>query len=271
MAGKLKFFSALTEQTAIKVSANRKNWTNFLNTAARTYKYSFPDQILIHAQRPHAIACAPIETWNETFNYMVSRGSKGIGLIDDTGNYPKIKYVFDYTDTEPSPYYAPRPAQIRKLQQALWEMRVEHNPSVLDALGKIYDDVDENSLIDSFRNVAKQMAKEYYEDNSREIRFNAENSFFEELDEFNFSVAFEEALTTSIAYTLAVRCGIDTAEHFEDEDFQFIYQFNTQDMVFALGTAASELSQQVLRDVEIAVKKIERQIVFLSTKKCSEY
>jgi len=252
MPSKLKYFSTLTDQTAADVSANRGSWTGFLGTAAKLYKYTFPEQLLIHAQRQDAIACAPLEMWNEKFNRWVSRGSKGIGLIDETGSYAKVRYVFDVADTVTSSYYPSRPVY-------LWEMRQEHKTPVLDALAKIYEDVDEDSLMDSFRSIAKQMAQEYYSDNAREIRFNAENSFLEEFDELNLSAAFEEALSTSIAYTIAARCGLDPSDYFEDDDFNFIHQFNTQDMVFALGTASSELSQQVLRDVEIAVNKYERQ------------
>lgn len=252
MPSRLKYFSALTDQMATNVGANRESWMNFLDTAARLYKYPFPDQLLIYAQRPDAIATAPIETWNETFNRWVIRGSKGIGLIDDTGNYPKIRYVFDVNDTEPSAYSQSRPVH-------LWEMREEHKAAVLDALGKIYDDVYEDSLMESFGNIADQLAKEYYDDNEQEIRFNIENSLFENFDESTRRDMFEDILSNSVAYTLAARCGISTAGFLNNAAFHFIHEFNTQDMVFALGTATSDLSQQVLRDVEIAVKKFERQ------------
>ena len=251
MASKLQFYSAVSDQAASDVTAKRGNWLSFLDTAARLYKYPFPDQLLIHAQRPDTVACAPIETWNESFNRWVRRGAKGIALIDDSGSRPRLKYVFDIADTEPSMYNA-RPVY-------LWEMRPEHKAPVLEALAKTYNDVG-GSVSDSFRSIAKQLAREYYGDNAREIRYRAENSFLEEFDDSNFANAFEDVLTDSITYMLLSRCGFEAADYFpHDDDFLSVLDFNTQDMVYALGTAASELSQQVLRDIESIIKKYERQ------------
>jgi hypothetical protein len=249
MPSRLQVYQDMSEQAASEVAAKGSNWTNFLDTAARLYKYSFPDQLLIHAQRPDAIACAPIETWNDTFNRWVVRGTKGITLIDDSGNYPRLKHVFDVNDTEAS--YKSPPVYI-------WEMRQQHREVVLESLDKIYDGVGD-TLADTFRNIAWQLAAEYYSDNATEIRHRAEDSLLEEFDEHNLGVIFEGALTNSIAYTLMSRCGLDTSEHFDDTDFQYIYDFNTQEMVYALGTATNEQSAQVLRDVELTIKKYERQ------------
>jgi hypothetical protein len=249
MPSKLQLYQAVSEMAASDVTKKGSNWMDFLDTAARLYKYPFPDQLLIHAQRPDAIACAPIETWNDTFNRWVIRGRKGIALIDDSGSYPRLKHVFDVNDTEPSLYNS-RPVNI-------WEMRLEHRELVLETLDKTYDGVG-GTLADSFHSIAKQLAAEYYSDNAREIRYRAEESLLSEFDDFNLSVAFEDALTNSIAYTLMSRCGIDTADYFDDKDFRYIFDFDTPDMVYALGTAANELSAQVLRDVELAIKKHER-------------
>ena len=124
MPSKLQYYQQVSEQAAKDVTAKGGNWTTFLDTAAKMYKYPFPDQLLIHHQRPDAIACAPIDTWNDTFNRWVKRGTKGIALIDDTGSYPKLKYVFDVNDTE-TPLYNTRPV-------FLWEMRQEHREPVLN-------------------------------------------------------------------------------------------------------------------------------------------
>jgi N12 class adenine-specific DNA methylase len=249
MASKFQFYAVVAEQAAKDVMHTTPDWMSFLDAAARMYKYSFPDQLMIYAQRPDAIACAPIELWNEQFGRFVRRGSKGIALIDDTGSYPRLKYVFDVNDTEPSRYNA-RPVR-------LWMMGEEHKAPILGALAKTYDGVTE-SFDDSFRSIARQLAAEYYEDNASEIRFSAEGSFLEDYDDFNLSVAFENALATSIAYTLMSRCGFDSAETFDDDDFGELYSFNTPNMVYALGTATSELSEQVLRDIELTIKKYER-------------
>ena len=261
MPSKLQFYQDVAEQAAHDVASTRGNWTNFLDTAARLYKYSFPDQLLIHAQRPDAIACATMEMWNNEknkhkdfygvpWNRWVRRGTKGIALIDDSGSYPKLNYVFDVSDTVET-YRNSRPIHI-------WEMRQEHKELVITALDKIYDDVSDD-VADSFRNIAKQLAREYYDDNAREIRLRTEDSFLEELDDLNLEVAFENALTNSVAYTLMSRCGLDTTDYFDDEDFQYILDFNTPDMIYAIGTATNELSVQVLRDIEIVIKKYERQ------------
>ena len=175
MATKLQFFSTVAERAAKDIIAKTGNWQSFLDTAARLYKYTFPDQLLIYAQRPDAIACAPLETWNDTFNRWVRRGTTGIALIDDTGDRPRLKYVFDVSDTEPSQYRS-RPVQ-------LWEMQQEHRLPVLEHLSGIYDDLND-TLADSFRSIAKQLAREYYEDNATEIRNSSEDSFLEELDDF---------------------------------------------------------------------------------------
>jgi hypothetical protein len=262
MATKLQFYQSVAEQTVGALTRRRGNWLTYLDTAARLYKYPVPDQLMIYAQRPNAFAVAPIELWNEQFNRWVRRGSKGIALIDDTGHFPKLKYVFDVQDTEPSRYNA-RPVQ-------LWELRQEHRPLVLAQLAKNYDGVSD-TLADSFRNIAKAMAEEYYSDNAQDIQYRAENSFLEPITAYDFSGtaieerdsgqlenAFVEALSNSIAYTLMCRCGLDTETEFEDEDFQAITDFDTPDMVYALGTATSELSKQVLHDVEITIRKYER-------------
>jgi hypothetical protein len=148
MATKLQFIKALADNTANDLSTLYGNWQRFLETSARLYKYSFPDQMLIYAQKPDAIAVAEIELWNDKFDRWVRRGTKGIALIDDTGHFPHLRYVFDVNDTEPSRFNA-RPVQ-------LWEMRQEHKDSVLAALADNYEDIDENdSLADAFRNIAK--------------------------------------------------------------------------------------------------------------------
>ena len=262
MATKLQYYGAVAESTLNNLTANRGNWMHFLDTAAQLYKYPFTDQTMIYAQRPDATACAEIELWNEQFNRWVRRGSKGIALIDDSGSYPKIKYVFDVSDTEASLHRA-KPVK-------LWEMTQEHKAPVLAELTRVYDDITD-SLGESFHNIAKQLASEYYEDNAREIGFRAENSFLEpdaaydfagtlieQTDDSALRAAFEDALTASTAYMIMQRCGLDTSEYYDVEDFQAITNFNTPDMINALGVASSELSEQVLREIEIVIRKYER-------------
>jgi len=243
-------YSQLAEQQARKITQGRRNWTRFLDTAARLYRYSFADQLMIYAQRPDATACAPIETWNSPMNRWVRRGAKGIALMDDSGDRPALRYVFDLSDTEPARGDARVPF--------LWGLREEHHAPVMEYLAKTYDDV-ENDLGTALYNIASQLAREYYDDNASEIGYIAEGSFLEDYDEFNLEVAFREALTVSIAYSLISRCGLDTEEHFEDGDFQKVFEFNTPAAVYALGTAVSDLSEQVLKDIGAVIKKYERQ------------
>ena len=250
-AQKLRYYCDLTEQTAGEVVAKRGRWMSFLDSAALMYKYSFSDQLLIHAQRPEAIACAPIETWNTTFKRWVQPGTKGIALIDDTGTRPKLKYVYDVNDTHTYGKAAP--------VVGIWELREEHKNLVLTELAKIYDDVDNGSISETFNNIAIHMAAEYYDDNATEIRYRTEGSLLEELDGDNLRAAFVDAVAGSMAYLMMKRCGFDTEEYFTEDDFDHISSFNTPDIIHSLGEATSDLSQQVLRDVELVVKKYERQ------------
>jgi N12 class adenine-specific DNA methylase len=262
MATKLQYYQTLSEQTLNDLTARRGNWQQFLDTAARLYKYPFPDQLMIFAQKPDATACAEIELWNEQFKRWVRRDSKGIALIDDSGSYPQLKYVFDVSDTEPSRFRS-RPVQ-------LWEMKAEYKPLVLAELAKSYENVGE-SLGESFLNIAGQLAAEYYDDNAREIWFQAENSLLEPPDAYDFAgtlieqvddqtlkKAFTDAVRMSVAYSIMARCGLDASEYFDEEDFQQILKFNTPDMVNALGAATADLSGQVLRDIQLVIRKYER-------------
>jgi hypothetical protein len=213
MYSKLRYYCDLAEQTANEVVAKRGNWMNFLDSAARMYKYSFKDQLMIHAQRPGATACAPIELWNESFKRWVRPGTKGIALIDDYSSRPKLKYVFDVEDTQ---VFIKNPPNVN-----LWELKEEHKPGVLSQLSKVYDDVSD-SISETFHNIASQLATEYYNDNDLEIRYRTEGSYLDDLTEDNLRTTFIEATSTSLAYLLMARCGFDTADYFTEDDFNHI-------------------------------------------------
>jgi hypothetical protein len=264
MATKLQFYQSVADRTIRELTARSGNWIRFLDTAARLYKYPFQDQMMIHAQRPDATACADYDFWPEKFNRWVRRGSKGIALIDESGTYPRLKYVFDVSDTEAALYRA-RPVQ-------LWEMRQEHKALVLSEFAKNYEDIDlDGTLADAFRNIANQLAREYYEDNHREIAFRSENSVLEpeiynddwgtpleQADDTALQASFIDAVTASVAYSVMARCGLDASEYLSESDFHGVIGFNTPDMAHALGVATAELSEQVLRDIEITIRKYER-------------
>ncbi len=190
MLAKVEYFSELAERSTAELTKSRENWTNFLNTAAKLYKYPFDEQLMIYAQRPDATACAPIETWNRPMNRFVRRGSKGIVLIDKTSARPKVKYVFDISDTEDGRRNSRRPFQ--------WELRPEHEQPVIDALAESYG-VPYNDIAALLYSIAGKLAAEYYGDNRRDIEYSAEGSFLGNLDDYNIGSSFCEALTMSTA------------------------------------------------------------------------
>ena len=249
---KLQFFSELADRQARQVTGSREDWTGFLETAGRLYKYPFDEQLMIYAQRPDATACAPLEMWNKPMNRSVRRGSKGIALIDHSAAEPRLRYVFDYADTVDGRYNPRRPF--------IWQMKPEHEQPVMDALAANYDVSDEeNNIGDMIFGLAHGLAARYYDDNARDIGHAAEGSYLEDYDEYNISVAFKEAMAVSAAYSIMTRCGIDPDEYFEHEDFLPVFDFNTPDAVYTLGKSVSEATEEVLREIEITVKNIERQ------------
>lgn len=204
---------------------------------------------MIYAQRPDATACAEYDLWNDKMNRYVRRGSKGIALIDSTADRPTIRYVFDISDTG---------GRENSRRPYLWVMNDYHRQPLLEMLGDKFGTQEEN-LSDAFYNIANALAKEYYDNHKQDISYLTQNSFLEEYDEDNIRVTFENAATVSIAYTLMKRCGLDTDEYFEHEDFLYIFDFNTPDAVSLLGTAVSQQSEQVFRQIAITIVKTERE------------
>lgn len=246
---KQAYLAELFEDTAGRVTSSLANWTGFLTTVGNLYKYPFHEQLMIYAQRPDATACAEYDLWNDKMNRFVRRGSKGIALIDPTADRPKIRYVFDVADTG---------GRENSRRPFLWEMGEHHTEPILEMLADKFD-VHADNLLDGFYNIAKDLAAEYYDNHKEDIPYLAENSFLEDYDEDNLRVAFENAATVSIAYTLMKRCGLDTESYFEHEDFSSIFDFNTPAAVTLLGTAVSEQSEQVFRQISLTIIKTERE------------
>ena len=249
MPTKAQSFAQLAEYTAEHLTSSLANWTGFLTTAGRLYKYPYHEQLMIYAQRPDATACADYELWNNKMNRYVRRGSTGIALLDPTGDKPRLKYVFDVSDTG---------GRENSRRPFLWEMQDHHNEPILEMLADKFD-VKESSLFEAFDILARNLSKEYYEDHREDIRYLAENSFLEEYDEDNLQSAFVDAASVSTAYTLMKRCGLETEEYFSHEDFLPIFDFNTADAVCLLGTAVSEQSEKVFRQIAITITKTERE------------
>ena len=250
MPSKLQFYSEFAERTARQITGSYRSWTAFLATAARLYKYPYNEQLMIYAQRPNATACAEYDFWKDRMGRYVQRGSTGIALIDTSGYQPRLRYVFDVADT------APRDAA---RSFTLWEMRAEHEAKVCSMLTEQYDVPADEGIIAQFERVADKLALEYWSEQKRDICDIVADSFLNGYDEDNIRMAFKTAASTSITYALMARCGFSPDGYFEPEDFMPVFDFNTPAAVSILGTAVSEISQRVLRQIEITVKRHERE------------
>ena len=250
MPSKLQFYSEFAERTARQITGSYRSWTAFLATAARLYKYPYNEQLMIYAQRPNATACAEYDFWKDRMGRYVQRGSTGIALIDTSGYQPRLRYVFDVADT------APRDAA---RSFTLWEMRAEHEAAVSAMLTEQYDIPQDGGIIAQFERIADKLALEYWTEQKRDICDIVADSFLNGYDEDNIRMAFKTAASTSITYALMARCGFSPDGYFEPEDFMPVFDFNTPAAVSALGTAVSEISQRVLRQIEITVKRQERE------------
>ena len=249
MATKLSRIKELAAQATKQLTASPENWTSYLDTASGLYRYPFSDQLLIYAQRPDATACASIELWNQKLNRWIKKGSKGIALLDDSGRKTELKYVFDIADTQ-NGWYNPR-------RPYLWKMQEHHHVTVTEELSVNYD-IPVGGLSEMLLKVAEQSAEDFILENKRDIVYTVEDSFLEELDEYNVEVLFRQTLTNSIAYSLVKRCGLDTSIYFTNEDFVNVRNFNTIDTVTALGTATSTLSEQILMNIGRTVRDFDR-------------
>ena len=250
MPNKLQAYAEQAERTARQITGSHLAWTAFLTTAARLYKYPYNEQLMIYMQRPEATACAEYDFWNEKMGRYVRRGSTGIALIDATGYKPRLKYVFDVSDTGGK-------ENARRVN--LWELKDAHTDSVRAMLERNYGVSGKNGLAEQFENVASQLAAEYWRDHSRDILGIVADSYLEEYDDYNIEVAFKNAAAVSITYSLMSRCGMQPEDHFEHEDFFSIFDFNTPRTVAALGTAVSEINEQVLRQIEVTIRNYERE------------
>ena len=250
MPNKLQAYAEQAERAARQITGSHLAWTAFLTTAARLYKYPYNEQLMIYMQRPEATACAEYDFWNEKMGRYVRRGSTGIALIDATGYKPRLKYVFDVSDTGGK-------ENARRVN--LWELKDAHTDSVSAMLERNYSVSGKNGLAEQFESVASQLAAEYWRDHSRDILGIVADSYLEEYDDYNIEVAFKNAAAVSITYSLMSRCGMQPEDHFEHEDFFSIFDFNTPRTVAALGTAVSEINEQVLRQIEVTIRNYERE------------
>ena len=250
MPSKVQLYAQMADRTAEQITGSYQKWTAFLTTAARLYKYPYNEQLMIFAQRPEATACAEYDLWNKQMRRYVRRGSKGIALVDTSSDQPKLRYVFDVSDTSGGE---------NSRRPYLWEYRQEHREVVSAALEQRFDVSGENGLADQLERVAVQLVDEYWHDNRRDIVGIVDGSFLEDYDEFNIGAAFRNAAVVSTTYALLSRCGMQPGDYFEHEDFLNVFDFNTPQTIAALGTAISQSSELVLRQIEVTIKNYERE------------
>jgi hypothetical protein len=204
---------------------------------------------MIYAQRPDATACAEYDLWNEKMGRYVRRGSKGIALVDDSGDRPRLRYVFDISDTG---------TREHSRTPWLWQLEERHLDSVQAMLERTYD-VSDDDLAGQLTEVAGKLAEEYWTEHQQDFFYIVDGSFLEEYDEYNIGVQFKAAATVSITYALMSRCGLEPERYFDHEDFMAIFDFNTPSTIGALGTAVSQINQQVLRQIGVTVRNAERE------------
>ena len=248
MPTKAEQYAQMADQVARQLTGSWQEWAGFLTTAARLYKYPFHEQMMIYAQRPDATACAEYDLWNNRMGRYVRRGSKGIALVNDSGDRPRLRYVFDISDTG---------TREHSRTPWLWTLNEEHTAPVMAMLERNYD-VSGSDLPQQLADVAAGLAEEYWTDHRQDILYIVDGSFLEEYDEENIGMQFKSAAAVSITYALMSRCGLEPEQYFSHEDFMAIFDFNTPATVGALGTAVSQINQQVLRQIGVTIQNYER-------------
>ena len=246
---KIDDYVQLAAQTAHEIAADGETWRSFLQTASTLYKYSFYDQMMIYAQRPDATACASFELWTNTMRRYVRRGAKGIALLDMTGDVPRYHYVFDAADTG-----------MRKDSRSpfVWAVNEENGAAIGTMLEKEYEVSANRGLAGQLEEIAMQKAMDYWQEHQDELRDIVDGSLLMEYDELNLELAFRNTAATGVQYMLLSRCGLAEEHRFEPEDFATILEWNTPRALSALGTAVSEISEEVLRSIEREVRSVER-------------
>ena len=246
---KLENYVELARQTMREISADGENWHAFLTTASNVYKYGFYDQLMIYAQRPDATACASFDLWTNTMRRYVRHGAKGIALLDMTGDVPRYHYVFDAADTG-----------MRKDSRSpfVWAVNEENSAVIGTMLEKEYEVSANRGLAGQLEKIAMQKAMDYWQEHQDELRDIVDGSLLMEYDELNLELAFRNTATTGVQYMLLNRCGLAEEHRFEPEDFTTILEWNTPQALTALGTAVSEISEEVLRSIEREARSVER-------------
>ena len=249
MPNKTEEYLALAQRTANGLTRYWESWTDYLTTASRLYKYSFPDQLMIYAQRPDATACAEFDIWRNRMNRYVRRGSKGIALLDESSGFPRLHYVFDVSDTG---------VRRNSRDPEVWQFNDDLKQPVSEMLSKTYG-ISGERVSQQLADVAGKLVADYWDNNSEDISAIVDGSLLMDYDEAGVEMQFKSAAAISVTYTLLERCGFEPAGWFDKDDFQAVYNFSTPDSVYALGAAVSDMSREVLRNIERTVKTTIRR------------
>ena len=249
MPSKTEEYLALAQRTANGLTRYWESWTDYLTTASRLYKYPFADQLMIYAQRPDATACAEFDIWRNRMNRYVRRGSKGIALLDESSGFPRLHYVFDVSDTG---------VRRNSRDPEMWQYNDDLKQPVSEMLSKTYG-ISGERVSQQLADVAGKLVADYWDNNGGDIRAIVDGSLLMDYDEAGVEMQFKSAAAISVTYTLLERCGFEPAGWFDKDDFQAIYNFSTPDSVYALGAAVSDMSREVLRNIERTVKTTIRR------------
>ena len=249
MAAKYQLITELYRRTGVAVAKNPQAWQGFLSSACRNYKCRFDEQLLIYAQRPDAVAVAKLETWNRQFRRWVNKDSKGIAVFDPKGRRNTLKYYFDVSDTHEG-YYGSRPVPI-------WQMDERYEQAVMERLSDRFGDVESTDLASALMETAKNAVEDNLQDYFSQLKDCTKDSFLEELDEFNIEVIYRRLAANSVAFMLISRCGLDTNEFFDREDFADIVNFNTPATINAIGVATSDIAEMALREISQSIRNVQ--------------
>ena len=249
MPSKTEEYLALAQRTANGLTRYWESWTDYLTTASRLYKYPFADQLMIYAQRPDATACADFDIWNNRMNRYVCRGAKGIALLDESSGFPRLHYVFDVSDTG---------VRRNSRDPEVWQFNDDLKQPVSEMLSKTYG-IGGERISQQLADVAGKLVADYWDNNGDDIRAIVDGSLLMDYDEAGVEMQFKSAAAISVTYTLLERCGFEPAGWFDKDDFQAIHEFSTPDSVYALGAAVSDMSREVLRNIERTVKTTIRR------------
>ena len=249
MPSKTEEYLALAQRTANGLTRYWESWTDYLTTASRLYKYPFADQLMIYAQRPDATACAEFDIWRNRMNRYVRRGSKGIALLDESSGFPRLHYVFDVSDTG---------VRRNSRDPEVWQFNDDLKQPVSEMLSKTYG-ISGERVSQQLADVAGKLVADYWDNNGGDIRAIVDGSLLMDYDEAGVEMQFKSAAAISVTYTLLERCGFEPAGWFDKDDFQAVYNFSTPDSVYALGAAVSDMSREVLRNIERTVKTTIRR------------